>query len=208
MVWLLLSFVLWFWHLPAPYTWALDNEAVHVIEHLSFLTISLAFWTIVIEPYGNRRTLGLGATLLYVASIGFQNGLLGAVLTFATRPLYPIDATGTAIYGLTPLADQQLAGTLMWVPASAIHLWTLCALFMAWLQLAERRASTMNTALPVGAVRCALIAPVLTAMLIGCSDDDMQPTWRVAGGYVQRGPALIQRYGCGACSHHTRHCWR
>jgi putative membrane protein len=51
-VWLALSYALWFWHLPALYAWALQNEGVHTAEHLSFLIISLAFWTIVIEPYG------------------------------------------------------------------------------------------------------------------------------------------------------------
>jgi putative membrane protein len=43
--------------------------------------------------------------------------LLGAVLTFAPAPLYAIHLTAPLAWGLSPLADQQLAGLLMWVPA-------------------------------------------------------------------------------------------
>lgn len=194
-VWLLLTFVLWFWHLPAPYVWALNSEAVHVLEHLSFLIVSLAFWNIVIQPYG-RRALDYGASLLYVASIGFQNGLLGAVLTFAAQPLYPLD---TAPFGLARLEDQQLAGVIMWVPASAVHLWTLGALFMAWLGEAGRRADSLRMGFSTSVTRCALIAPLLAMLLASCAEETSAPVWRVLGGDPQRAPRLIREYGCDAC---------
>ncbi|HJU09106.1 MAG TPA: cytochrome c oxidase assembly protein, partial [Rhodanobacteraceae bacterium] len=61
-VWLLLSAALCFWHLREPYDAAVRHEWLHDLEHASFLAFSLAFWTIVIEPYGKRRSLGYGAT--------------------------------------------------------------------------------------------------------------------------------------------------
>jgi putative membrane protein len=131
--WAALTFVLWFWHLPRPYGWALADTSVHLLEHLSFFFVSIAFWNLVEEPYRKRR-MGYGTTMLYVASIGLQNGLLGALLTFANHPLYAAHtAAHTLAYGLTPLEDQQLAGVIMWVPASTIHLVALCWLFVRWL---------------------------------------------------------------------------
>jgi putative membrane protein len=43
--------------------------------------------------------------------------MLGALLTFAREPLYAVHAVAPLEWGLTPLADQQLGGLLMWVPA-------------------------------------------------------------------------------------------
>jgi putative membrane protein len=138
-VWILCSVILWFWHLPAPYGWALGNESVHAFEHVCFFVSSLMFWSLVLEPLGRRR-MDYGSTLLFVATFGVQNGLLGALLTFAGRPLYPAHLSTTAAWGLTPLEDQQLAGLIMWIPASLIHLTTLGVLFVVWMKMAERRA--------------------------------------------------------------------
>ncbi len=143
---------------------------MHTAEHLSFLIISLAFWTIVVEPYGRYPALGLGTTLLFVATMGVENGRLGAVLTFAARPLYWVHAHTTQAYGLSPLEDQQLAGVIMWVPASVIYLWTLSVLCAAWLKEAERRATASDTRGLRTAAHCALITPMLLIILIGCNN--------------------------------------
>ena len=45
-----------------------------------------------------------------------HTGLLGGLITMAPEPLYPIYAGRTGSWGLTALADQQLAGLVMWVP--------------------------------------------------------------------------------------------
>jgi putative membrane protein len=140
-VWLLCSAVLWFWHLPGPYGWALGSESVHAFEHICFFVTSLMFWSLVLEPLGRRR-MDYGSTLLFVATFGVQTGLLGALLTFAGRPLYAAHLSTAAAWGLTPLEDQQLAGLIMWIPASLIHLTTLGVLFVVWMQTAERQAIT------------------------------------------------------------------
>jgi cytochrome c oxidase assembly factor CtaG len=133
-VWLMASGALWFWHLPGPYDWALENEGVHAFEHACFFLTSLAFWTLVAQPYG-RRQAGYGTALVLVATFALHNGLLGALLTFAGAPLY--QAYTEPVLGFTPLEDQQLAGLIMWVPASIVHLATLAMLFVGWLSKKE-----------------------------------------------------------------------
>jgi cytochrome c oxidase assembly factor CtaG len=145
-VWLLSSAVLWFWHLPRPYDAALAHEGLHDFEHLCLFATSLMFWSLVVEPYG-RRHLDYGACMLFVAAFSVQMGLLGAVLTFAGRPLYAAYAQLTPAWGLSPLKDQQLAGLLMWIPVSFIHLGTLAVLFLAWLKDAELRADAVSARL-------------------------------------------------------------
>jgi putative membrane protein len=69
-----------------------------------------------------------------------QNGMLGALLTFSGQPLYESPLHTAALWGLTPLQDQQLAGLIMWIPSSVVHLLTLSVLFVLWLNAAERDA--------------------------------------------------------------------
>jgi cytochrome c oxidase assembly factor CtaG len=141
-VWVLASAVLWFWHLPAPYRWVLQNEGVHTLEHFLLFATSLMFWSVVIEPYGRRHT-DYGLCLLFVTAFSVEMSMLGAILTFASHPLYTADPTALLPWGLTPLQDQQLAGVVMWVPVGLIHLSTMAILFLAWLNHAERRAQSV-----------------------------------------------------------------
>jgi putative membrane protein len=65
-----------------------------------------------------------------------QMGLLGAVLTFAGHPLFLWHLTTTQVWGLSPLRDQQLGGTLMWVPGIALFLFAaLRSLSRLWTAL-------------------------------------------------------------------------
>jgi cytochrome c oxidase assembly factor CtaG/cytochrome c2 len=199
--WLLWTASLCFWHLPGAYDFAERNGAVHDFEHLCFLGFALAVWTIIVAPYG-RRALGYGATMLYVISLGFEMGMIGAILTFASQPLYTAHLNTTAAWGLSPLQDQQLAGVIMWIPTNMIHLGTLCALFAAWFRESERRAvaAAAKAALPVAALRCALVAPLVLIALAGCSGKaDPPPEQTVPGASAARGAKLIQQYGCGGC---------
>jgi len=115
----------WAWHLPRLYEAALHNDAVHGLEHITFLAGGFLFWTIVLDP-GPKRRLGLGATCGFVFAAMLTNIWLSAALAFATTPLY----AAYAVHGAdAALADQQLAGVIMWVPADVVYFVTLLALF-------------------------------------------------------------------------------
>jgi putative membrane protein len=60
------------------------------------------------------------------------------LLTFARTPWYAAYARTTTPWGLEPLADQQLAGVIMWVPAGGAYLAAALALFVAWVRATER----------------------------------------------------------------------
>jgi putative membrane protein len=139
LVWLLQLAAMWVWHAPGVYQAALRSEWVHALEHASLLGAGLLFWWLVFQPVGRRR-LGYAATLVFIATTLMQSGALGALLSFAQRPWYPAHAAGAAAWHLTPLADQQLAGVIMWVPMDIIYLAAAAVVFMRWLD-AEQRSS-------------------------------------------------------------------
>ncbi|WP_316013316.1 cytochrome c oxidase assembly protein [Roseobacter sp. HKCCA0434] len=103
---------LWAWHLPAAYDAALSNVAVYWGMQLSLLVTSVWFWRAALH----FDTPPVHATLAILGA-WMQMGLLGALLTFAPDALYAAHQSAPLAWGLSPLADQQLGGLLMWVPA-------------------------------------------------------------------------------------------
>ena len=135
--WALHGITIWIWHAPALYEAAVGSEGIHSIQHAMFvITASLFWWGLMGGRYGRA---GYGAAVFYVFTTVVHTGLLGAVMTLAPLPLYSIYVSRAAARGVDPLADQQLAGLLMWIPAGAILTMVGLALFGAWLGEAERR---------------------------------------------------------------------
>lgn len=110
----------WVWHAPPLFEAALASEALHQLEHACFFLTALFFWSTVFHAARAPSRRMEGAAALVVTLI--HGGLLGALLTLAARPLYAGHGDGSPAWGLTPLADQQLAGLVMWVPAGAVYL--------------------------------------------------------------------------------------
>lgn len=125
----------WLWHIPDLYALALRDPAVYCLMQLTLLASAIGFWAAVLAP-GARPAGALSA--LVAATI--QMGLLGALLTFAPTALYAPHLATTVPFGLSPLADQQLAGLLMWVPGAAPYALAGLALALRLLEPALREA--------------------------------------------------------------------
>jgi len=138
----------WAWHLPRLYDAALGNAAVHVLEHGTFLAGAFLFWSVVLDP-GPRRRLGLGATCGFVFAAMLTNIWLAAGLTFSTTPLYAAYQAGPGARAGAALADQQLAGVIMWLPADIVYFVTLLALFRRLLRELEARMRRRESAAAV-----------------------------------------------------------
>jgi putative membrane protein len=122
------TIILWIWHMPAPYAWGLASVPAYWLMQASLLVSAWFLWRAIFVSTAQH-----GAALFaLVATIG-QMGLLAALIVFAPRPLYAVHFASTAAWGMNPLADQQLAGLLMWVPASLPYLGV--GLWLAWSSL-------------------------------------------------------------------------
>lgn len=143
---LLHAAALWFWHAAVPYDAALRSHPLHVLEHASFLVTGVLFWGVVLGSRAAGRVSN-GYAVLLVFAMAMQSVILSLLLTFAPTAWYSSYATTTRAWGLEPLADQQLAGAIMWVPAGLVYLGVALALFAAWLNRSE--ADPMPTAMKV-----------------------------------------------------------
>ncbi|MFG3299443.1 cytochrome c oxidase assembly protein [Micromonospora chersina] len=139
------TLTLWLWHLPGPYVAAVDRPVLHAAEHLSLVAAAWLLWAPVLGP-ARHRTPAPVSLLLLVGTM-LPASALGAVLTFAPEPVYPL-----RVLGPDPLADQQLAGLLMWAPMDLVVLVAALAVFLGWLLRLEReRPDRLATARPAGA---------------------------------------------------------
>lgn len=118
--------VFWLWHAPPVYGWALSGDGAYWLMQLSLLGSALAFWLAVLRAAPTAAVAALLATMV-------QMGLLGALITFAGQPLYAPHLATTAPWGLSPLADQQLAGLIMWAPSAGVYLLSALVLLGRWL---------------------------------------------------------------------------
>ncbi len=137
-VWLLHVGALWFWHAAVPYEAAVEHHLLHVVEHTSFLVTGVLFWRVVA---GARETdrVSHGFGVLLVFAMAMQSVFLSALLTFAETPWYSVYTVTTPPWGLDPLADQQLAGVIMWIPAGLVYVAAGLGLFVAWIRASERQ---------------------------------------------------------------------
>lgn len=121
----------WAWHLPAAYQFGIVGALPYWTMQATLLATAVLAW---------RRILDAppAAALLALLTLSVQMGMLGALLTFAERPLYPAHLATTAPFGLSALDDQRLAGLVMWVPGALPYLAAAAAI--AWTRLRRAEA--------------------------------------------------------------------
>jgi len=125
--------VFWTWHAPSAYAFALASDGGYWLMQATLLGSAIGLWSAVRGASRSSALAGLLATMV-------QMGLLGALLTFASVPLYAWHATTTQGWGLLPLADQQLAGLIMWVVGGAIYLAAALRIASGWFDRSHRLA--------------------------------------------------------------------
>jgi putative membrane protein len=132
------------WHVPALYDAAAAHDPLHAVEHATLLATAVALWAGLARLRGERA----GLALLVVFVVSFPPLLLGAAMTFSTTTWYPRYAGGG-------LADQQLAGVVMWAYGGLAAVAGGLHLFVRWLQRLEREApSPPVVAIPGGDGAC------------------------------------------------------
>jgi putative membrane protein len=191
--WILHGIAVWIWHLPSFYTAASLHPAIHLAQHISFFaTALLAWWSVL-----GRRS-DYGAAAFYVFATSMHTGLLGLLLFIARRPWYPTYATAHEA-----LADQQLAGLIMWIPGGVIMAITAMALFAMWLRESDRRVFARER-LALAKSEAGKLVPAIViifwlSMSIAACSDPQPVAVALTRGNPDKGKESIRLYGCWAC---------
>jgi putative membrane protein len=110
------------WHVPAAFELALRSEAVHVVEHASFLIAGFLFWWPVIEPWPSAVPWPRWSLVFYLFLATLPCDVLSGFLVFSERLVYPSYLTAARPWGISAVADQQFAGALMWTAVTILYL--------------------------------------------------------------------------------------
>jgi putative membrane protein len=125
--WLLHAAALWIWHIPAAFNATAKSEFAHAAQHISFFATAILFWWAVMHH--RHRRVSYGFAVLYMFTTAMHSGLLGALLTLARAPWY-------SAYSL---ADQQIGGLIMWIPAGLVYVIAGLAFLAGWMREADAR---------------------------------------------------------------------
>jgi putative copper resistance protein D len=124
-------FTLYGWHMVPMFEGALANPFVHALQHQSFVAASMLVWWSVVEPKRARPRAELWK-VGHVVGARVAGMFLGMALAVMLRtPIYGAYGDSARAFGLTPLADQQIAGAMMIVTDLVIMLVTLGYFFWA-----------------------------------------------------------------------------
>ena len=145
---------LYVWHLPALYDATVTSEALHALMHACFLGFGILIWMPVFGPLPVPAWFGGGAQLAYTAVARLAAAALGNVLMWSGTVLYTAYAAGEAEFGISPLADQSIAGAIMMAEGMVVTLAMLAWVFLRWaardsekqrlLDLAHERGVTLD----------------------------------------------------------------
>ena len=126
------------WHFPGFYEAALRHHPLHIVQHLVFIATAVLMWWPVLSPVPELPRASYLTQLLYLFLLGLPMSLVGALITLSEEVLYPFYTRAPRVWELTPLADQQLGGLLMWVVGTLV-LWA--AATVVWFRWAAREES-------------------------------------------------------------------
>lgn len=132
--------VVWGSHFTPLFNVALEDPGVHDLEHVAFLTAAMLFWWPVIGADPARRRMPFPVRSLYLLLQVPVNSFLGMAFVFAPAPLYAHYASLGSPYGITALADQQLAGGIMWLIGDVVFIGAILGIVAAWMRHEERDA--------------------------------------------------------------------
>lgn len=116
---------LWVWHVPALFDAALASRGVHALQHLSLFGTALLFWWAMLVGRGEAAT---GRAILGLFVTALHSTLLAALLTLSPVPWFRYGGDPAAA-----LADQQMAGLIMWVPGGLAYAGVALWLLARWL---------------------------------------------------------------------------
>jgi putative copper resistance protein D len=145
--WVVFAAVMWVSHFSALFDAALEDPAVHFVEHALYLGAAVLFWfpVIAVDPVPHR--LSHPIRIGYLALGMPWSSFLGLAIFSAATVLYPHYASLERTWGMTPLEDQAWAGGLMWAGGDLVFLVAVVLAVRTWLRAEEAEGRRVDALL-------------------------------------------------------------
>ena len=128
-------------HFPAIYDRLFGDEIWHFATHAVIVGTGILTWLPLFSPVPDvLPRLSLPGQLLYCFVQTIPGSFAGSLITLADGVLYRRYGDWPLAMAMSPLADQQLGGLLMWVVQGTFFLILLTVLFFIWANREEKDA--------------------------------------------------------------------
>ena len=114
------------WHIPALY-------------NLSIAVAVLMWWPLTSKVRELPR-LSYPLQIVYLIILSIAQIIVFAMITFSTEPLYEWYVNAPMIWGITPVADQQIGAIIMKIGGSAIFMSLIIILFFKWVRIEHTKS--------------------------------------------------------------------
>lgn len=124
--------VLLVWHVPPLYNTTLTVEPLHIFEHVTFIAAGIVFWWPLVDPVSHspRRRVSPLEKIAVLGVAGFPPTVLGLMFTVSHHAFYSFYVAAPRLWGLSPLADQQVAGVIMFGLGNLIYAFAIGVIFL------------------------------------------------------------------------------
>jgi putative copper resistance protein D len=142
LAWVLFAAVMYATHFSGIYDAALGNPFVHGLEHLLYLAAAALFWWPVVRRDPVPGSFPWPGRLLYLFLAMPLQSFLGVAILNSERVLYAHYAVR-----VDALADQQLAGAIMWGGGDALMLVAMGCVVAGWFKHDQRETERLDARL-------------------------------------------------------------
>ncbi len=129
----------WMWAIPAMFDFAAQHALVHALEHATLFYTGLALWWLIVDPLPRARLRPNGERLALLGFTRIASAAICVPLTWVTSTQYPLYASAPRSFGISALADQQLAGAGMCFIEFLVFGIAFAAVFISMLSRDESR---------------------------------------------------------------------
>lgn len=136
-----------FIHWPDIVSQMVSNEPVHFLIHSMLFVTAVLMWLPVLSPTLAIPKLSRPNQMLYLFLQSLLPTIPASFLTFSSVALYPIYEDASLAWGLTPVADQTIAGVVMKLGGGLIIWVTIAVIWFRWAS-EERDWERLNPSVP------------------------------------------------------------
>jgi putative membrane protein len=136
------------WHLPRMYDAALSSPFIHFFEHACFFGAGLLMWMSILETLPGPTWFSIGWKATSVIVVRIVGMALGNLFFWSSAPIYPAYVHADRPFGLSPQADQQIAGAVMMAEGTMVTAVVLIWLMLKYLSQAEAGQRLLEAGTP------------------------------------------------------------
>lgn len=117
----------WLWLIPPVHFAAMIDPGLYQVMNWSMAVDGILFWALVLDTrVSPPARVGFGVRVVLAVAVMFPQIVLGALISFATKDLFPYYAfCGRYFPDIDALTDQQIGGLVIWIPPAMMSVLAL-----------------------------------------------------------------------------------